>query len=173
MSRQVQVIVIILALILVIIGGLYLLKKYLPTPVYTPITKTQSQPQALDKTSSASAFTKPTDLLQVPSSASAQTLTNYMQGITQNAKETNTITFSNCQPDPMIAKVKLGSALTLKNSDSKDIKVLVNSSAQYSVPASSSTTVTPSLAMAVYPVRCLHTGDSSEPTIVGRLYLAQ
>lgn len=93
----------------------------------------------------------------LPSSPSAQQVKLYLETVKNQAVTSDTVIFLNCKASPTVIKLKVGSKITLKNSDQKAIVANINFDNNFPVPGESSVTVTPKVvAGGSYYMSCQH-----------------
>lgn len=158
MFSSVRLIVIIVGLAALIVGG-SLFYKYnpgsKPSPSVSPDQSTSKVNNQLNESTSSTQVPRAkTNLPSPPPVASGAALDKYVQEIQQVAVEADALEITNCTGKPASIRMKKGSKLTIKNSDSKEITIFLNTSNTYTVPASSSQTFTVQAGSALYSYIC-------------------
>lgn len=140
---------------LLIVGGIALIRnKFVLPKLPTSFTNNAyPSPQATPADQSKESSKVPV----LPSSPSAQQVKVYLETVKNQAVAADTVTFQNCKAQPTVIKLKVGSKLTLKNSDQKAIVANINFDNNFPVPGESSVTVTPKVvAGGSYYMSCQH-----------------
>lgn len=76
-----------------------------------------------------------------PADASKSALQRHAQMVSKLAKDSSTLTVSNCQPDPLVLKTKQGSDIQIKNRNNKELAIIVDSMHIFKIPPNNSLVV--------------------------------
>lgn len=139
---------------LLIVGGIALIRNKFVLPLPTSFTNS-AYPSVQTTPNDQSKEVSKVPVL--PSSPSAQQVKTYLETVKNQAVTSDSVTFLNCKAQPTVIKLKVGSKLTLKNSDQKAIVANINFDNNFPVPGESSVTVTPKVvAGGSYYMSCQH-----------------
>lgn len=117
--------------ILLLITG-FLIKTKLPTEKQTAPTNTPTT-TSNDPRTAVLTFPKP--------NATEKEQNDYAAIVAKYAKKTNTVTITNCKPDPVAAEVVYKSTITLKNEDSSSHTISTDQDHFVAIPANSTATM--------------------------------
>lgn len=143
---------VLVAVALLIVGGVALLRSKIISPI-NPINTTNNSYPSPNTTARQVGNTN-VPILQT--SPSAQEVKQYLETVQKQAVEADTVSFLDCKAQPAVIKLKVGSKLTLKNSDNKAIVTNINFDNNFPVPASGSVSITPKLVEGTYYMSCQH-----------------
>lgn len=152
--------VIIVVLAVLIVGGAYLYKQSLKPGGL----KQNLQPGTTQNPNEPQPKHDQSGLPATPATTSGQPVTQFVQTVKEDAKETSDLTVTACKANPGVIKMKTGSKITIKNNDSKDITLSIAAGAVFTVPAGKVQSFDLKIEPAIYTYSC----DQKDGTSVGK-----
>lgn len=121
-SKLIRFLLVMIVTGVLIVGGIYVVKQNLFKRDLLPTPATSQTPSSAKNSGVQTARDK-NNLPVTPATTSGQPVEQYIQTVEQEAKESSTLSFTNCLANPGEVKVKTGQKITIKNNDAQDISL--------------------------------------------------
>lgn len=137
-NKAALILIIFLSLSALILGFLIFQRLNSQNSTVLPNDQFQTDNQTLQTTNA------PKDIFTIPpGDASEKEIKEYRAYLDSQAKASPALDITNCHPEPIVLKTKIGSSITLVNKSSKNHKIVVNQKDIYTVNANGSSKITP------------------------------
>src|SRR3989344_6642649 len=162
---QIRFIGLIVVISLLIAGGSFLAKQFLPKGNSSKSTQQTNQLDQANNQASAgnNKDVKIQGLPTLPASASSQQQTEFLNTASEKAVETNKVELTNCKPNNASIRLKKGENLNIKKNDNRLIVVDFNSSNVFPVDGKKEFEAKLNLKTGFHFLSCQHSAEDHNP----------